>query len=219
MIRRTSSSIPPMWLNCNDLKAPRGKTRASPERTSLSKNNELWNITKDCDDRHKFSDRLQVNMELYIRRSTMLSVTSQYALRALAQLALQPMEGSMLGKELAEKAEIPANYLAKILLSLKNAGILGTARGSHGGYWLVREPHSIRLIEIVQLFEQAAAPPPCILGQRERCSEDEPCLAHKRWHEIRKAYTDFLEVTTIADLASEDRSAPSMAVALSNTNA
>jgi len=108
----------------------------------------------------------------------------------------------MLGKDLAEKAEIPPNYLAKILLSLKNAGMLGTARGSRGGYWLVREPQSIRLIEIVELFDQTAAPQPCILGQRDQCSEDKPCSAHQRWHEIRKAYTDFLENTTISDLAS-----------------
>lgn len=134
----------------------------------------------------------------------MLSVTSQYALRALAQLAKERSEHSMLGKELAEKAEIPPNYLAKILLSLKNAGMLGTARGSRGGYWLVREPRSIRLIEIVQLFDQTASPQPCVLGQRDQCSEETPCSAHRRWQEIRKAYTEFLEATTIADLAVDE---------------
>jgi len=134
----------------------------------------------------------------------MLSVTSQYALRALAQLAKQSGDRSMLGKELAERAEIPPNYLAKILLSLKNAGLLGTARGSRGGYWLVRAPQSIRLMDVVQLFELPASPQPCILGQLEQCSEEKPCSAHKRWHEIRKAYTEFLEVTTIADLAVGD---------------
>jgi len=158
-------------------------------------------------------------MEFNIRRSTMLSVTSQYALRALAQLAAQPTDGSMLGKELAEKAEIPPNYLAKILLSLKNAGILGTARGSRGGYWLVRQPGSIHLIEIVQLFEQSATPQPCILGQRDQCSEDQPCSAHKRWHEIRKAYTDFLQATTIADIAGESGLAESPQPALPRATA
>ena len=38
----------------------------------------------------------------------------------------------MLGRELAEKAEIPANYLSKLLLTLRNAGLLSTARGSGG---------------------------------------------------------------------------------------
>jgi Rrf2 family protein len=132
----------------------------------------------------------------------MLTVTSQYALRALAELAKQPESGSMLGKEVAERAEIPPNYLAKILLTLKNAGLLGTARGSRGGYWLVRGPETIKLIDVVQLFDQIQSPQSCILGERKDCSAQEPCSAHQRWHAIRNAYLDFLQGTTIADLAS-----------------
>jgi Rrf2 family protein len=138
----------------------------------------------------------------------------------LAQLARERKERSMLGKELAERAEIPPNYLAKILLSLKNAGMLGTARGSRGGYWLVRESQTIKLIEIVQIFDQTVSPQPCILGQLEQCSEDKPCSAHKRWHEIRKSYTEFLQATTIADLASgSDSEVLADLVTVSNTNA
>ncbi|HWR15555.1 MAG TPA: Rrf2 family transcriptional regulator [Terriglobales bacterium] len=135
----------------------------------------------------------------------MLSVTSQYALRALAQLARQRKSHSMLGKDLASKADIPPNYLAKILLSLKNAGVLGTARGSRGGYWLVRPPDEIKLIEIVQLFDQMQTPQPCILGERDDCSETDSCTAHQKWHEIRKAYMEFLQGTTIADIASSEK--------------
>jgi Rrf2 family transcriptional regulator, iron-sulfur cluster assembly transcription factor len=132
----------------------------------------------------------------------MLSVTSQYALRALAQLAKQEKHRSMLGKDLAEKADIPPNYLAKILLSLKNAGVLGTARGSRGGYWLARPAGEIKLIDVVQIFDQMLTPQPCVLGERDECSENESCMAHQRWHEIRKSYMEFLQSTTIADLAS-----------------
>ncbi len=132
----------------------------------------------------------------------MFSVTSQYALRALAELARSRKDPALLGKDLAVKAEIPPNYLAKILLSLKNAGILGTARGSRGGYWLVRAPETIKLIEIVHLFDQMQTPQPCVIGERDQCSENEPCQAHERWHKIRHDYMEFLEGTTIADLAS-----------------
>src|SRR6185369_6124913 len=141
-------------------------------------------------------------MEFNIRRSTMFSVTSQYALRALAQLARNREQQAMLGKDLATLAEIPPNYLAKILLSLKNAGLLGTARGSRGGYWLVRPAESIKLIEIVQLFDQMQTPQPCVIGERDQCSDENPCLAHERWRKIRNDYMEFLEDTTIADLAS-----------------
>jgi Rrf2 family protein len=152
----------------------------------------------------------------------MLSVTTQYALRALAQLAKNRKHRSMLGKDLAERAAIPPNYLAKILLSLKNAGVLGTARGSRGGYWLVRAPEQIRLIDIVQIFDQMPTPQPSVLGERDECLENDPCMAHERWNEIRKSYMDFLQVTTIADLASTKRRSDAdqiETVAVSKTNA
>lgn len=132
----------------------------------------------------------------------MLSVTTQYALRALTELAKDREHRSMLGKDLAEKADIPPNYLAKILLSLKNAGVLGTARGSRGGYWLVRSPESIKLMDIVRLFDQTPMPQPCVLGERNECSETDSCAAHSRWRAIRIAYMEFLQGTTIADLVA-----------------
>ena len=64
----------------------------------------------------------------------MLSTTSEYALRALACLAGQPQGTDQLGRDLAKAAEIPANYLSKILLALRNAELVDTTRGSGG--WL-----------------------------------------------------------------------------------
>jgi Rrf2 family protein len=163
---------------------------------------------------------LSANMDFNILRSTMFSVTSQYALRALAQLARSQNQQAMLGKDLATVAEIPPNYLAKILLSLKNAGLLGTARGSRGGYWLVRPPETIKLIEIVQLFDQVQTPQPCVIGERDQCSDENPCLAHERWRKIRNDYMEFLEMTTIADLANTAKGgATSLADTVPKTNA
>ena len=71
----------------------------------------------------------------------MISTTSEYALRALARLALLSNGSTMLARDLAEDAGIPRNYLSKVLLALRNAGILDSTRGSGGGYRL-RKPAS-----------------------------------------------------------------------------
>jgi hypothetical protein len=63
----------------------------------------------------------------------MLTMTSEHALRALTRLALLPEGSSMLGRELAEQAAIPANYLSKILWTLENAVIIDATRGNRGG--------------------------------------------------------------------------------------
>ncbi len=130
----------------------------------------------------------------------MFSTTCEYALRALVGLARVPNGDAVLGRDLARSAQIPANYLSKILLTLRNAGILTTARGTGGGYRLRKAPESIRLLDIVELFDGARAKPACLLGGKD-CSDDDPCPAHESWRDIRMAYVEFLENTTRAAVA------------------
>jgi Rrf2 family protein len=131
-----------------------------------------------------------------------LSITAQYAIRALVSLAGHPYGTSVLGRDLARDGKIPRNYLAKILLALKNAGILGTARGSQGGYWLVRKPDSLKLVDVVSIFDHISDPPPCLLGKHELCMKTDPCSAHGNWHRIRDSYLEFLQRTTLSDVAA-----------------
>ena len=137
----------------------------------------------------------------------MLSVTSEYALRALAELARKPRHHAILGRDLAESTGVPPKYLSKIMLSLRNAGIVSTSRGTGGGYRLHRRPESIRMMEIVRLFEGPAIKPSCLLHSTRKCSEQNPCTAHPLWRVVQDAYLQFLHGTTLNDLA-DNRSAP-----------
>lgn len=110
----------------------------------------------------------------------------------------------MLGRRLAREARVPANYLSKILLMLGNAGIVSATRGSGGGYRLQRSPDEISLIDVVKLFDGSRARPDCLLGHKSRCSDQDPCPAHNRWKEVRQAYVDFLESTTLGQIARRE---------------
>src|SRR6201987_4841576 len=100
--------------------------------------------------------------------STMLSTTSQYALRALTHLARQAGE-PVLGRDLAQAVEIPANYLSKVLLTLRNAGLVSTTRGSGSGYRLDRPASEGLLIEVVELFEEISrTKPTCFFGSHQK---------------------------------------------------
>lgn len=142
-------------------------------------------------------------VEVYfcMNMSTMLSITVQHALRALSVLASLPDGMFLLGRELAARADIPANYLAKILWILGSAGYIGATRGSGGGYRLQRPAAEIRLADVVVLFEHHRSAQGCFLDGARSCSEAEPCSAHRAWHELDAALTRFLETTTLADIA------------------
>lgn len=137
----------------------------------------------------------------------MLSTTSQYALRALSCLAGNP-DSVTLGRDLSARTGVPATYLAKIMLALRHAGIVTATRGSHGGYCLARPPSSIKLMEVVELFEGESARPRCLLGHAD-CSDRHPCPAHALWKDVRAHYIAFLEQTSVADISKQQRRAHS----------
>ena len=134
----------------------------------------------------------------------MLSTTSEYALRALAHMASQPMGTVLLGRDLAKAADIPANYLSKILVALRNAGIVGASRGAGGGYHLHKVADEIRLIDVVELFESGLRnKPACFLQRQKPCSEHSSCSAHNLWRSVQAAYLDFLISTPLSALATQ----------------
>jgi Rrf2 family iron-sulfur cluster assembly transcriptional regulator len=131
----------------------------------------------------------------------MLSTTAQYALRALSQLAAMPPDQRVLGRELATRSGVPANYLSKLLLTLGNAGLIEASRGTGGGYRLARKPERVFLAEIVELIDGGVARPQCLLGLREDCSDADPCCAHQSWRGAKQYFLKFLKNTTLADIS------------------
>jgi Rrf2 family protein len=131
----------------------------------------------------------------------MLSTTSEYALRALSCLTRFPRDRHVLGRELARAAGIPTNYLSKLLVALGQAGILEAARGPRGGYRFRRSPRGIALAEIVEVFEGVRSRRNCLFGGGRECSEETACPVHDRWRTVRAAFVDFLETTTLDEIA------------------
>ncbi len=103
----------------------------------------------------------------------MFTATSQHALRALAHLSQVPAGDFILGRQLAEAAGVPANFLSKIMLTLRKAGLVEATRGHGGGYRLVKPARDITLLQVVELFEGANAQPRCVLGEKHLCNNEE----------------------------------------------
>ncbi|MFH1567891.1 MAG: Rrf2 family transcriptional regulator [Gemmatimonadota bacterium] len=107
-----------------------------------------------------------------------LSKRTQYALRALADLATRSGDGPVGAEQLANHHGMPAKYLEQILLALTNAGLLNSRRGAGGGYSLAREPGMISLGEVIRTIEgdvvlldcvDGASPAECTCGHRPTC--------------------------------------------------
>jgi Rrf2 family protein len=134
-----------------------------------------------------------------MKKSTMLSTTAEHALRALAEIAALGKGEVVLGKQLAQRAGIPQNYLSKILWTLGQAGLITATRGCGGGYRLKRDAARIRLIEVVSLFDRQKGRR-CFLGGAH-CSDTDACMSLEGWRQVQDAYEGFLERTTVAQIS------------------
>lgn len=128
----------------------------------------------------------------------MLSQTAEYALRAVLTLAVEP--GGQLGAaQLADRLDVPRNYLSKTLHQLARAGILESTRGKTGGFRLGRNPDRITLLDVVQPFDDITGRRVCLLG-KPVCSDHAACAAHAKWKAVSERNAEFFRDTTVADL-------------------
>lgn len=128
----------------------------------------------------------------------MLSQTAEYALRAVLAIAADP--GGQLGAaQLAQRLDVPRNYLSKTLHQLARAGVLDSTRGKSGGFRLGRDARRITLLEVVQPFDDITGRRICLLG-RPVCSDHTACTAHMRWKAVSERTAEFFRETTVADL-------------------
>ena len=129
----------------------------------------------------------------------MLSLTSDYALRATLVLARRHGAGPVQTEEIAEATGAPRNYLGKTLHALVKAGIATSTRGPRGGFTLAVRPDALTIAHVVDCFDEPRPHTRCLLGTGA-CDPARACVAHHRWTAIAAARRTPLTTTTIADL-------------------
>lgn len=87
-----------------------------------------------------------------------LSHTIAYAVQATLALARAAPGCPVPCSELAERGNMPQRFLLQILRSLVARGILNSAPGVSGGYYLARPPNAITLLDIVESFDGSLQP-------------------------------------------------------------
>ncbi|HEV8484784.1 MAG TPA: Rrf2 family transcriptional regulator [Blastocatellia bacterium] len=125
-----------------------------------------------------------------------------YGLRALIDLAERFESGRITqAKDIAERQAIPKDYLSLIMIDLRKAGLIESARGPTGGYRLAYKPEEITMGQALRSLEAEVSLIDCVteLGFTQ-CSISLRCRMRKVWMEANSAVTAILDRTTIADL-------------------
>ncbi len=87
----------------------------------------------------------------------------EYSLRAMVMLT-EVKDQPLTVQVMAERGQIPAPYLSKLLQILTRAGLISSQRGTGGGYFLARSSAEISLADIVKVIEPLQLPPKQLAG-------------------------------------------------------
>ena len=130
-----------------------------------------------------------------------ISTRSRYGLRFLIDLAQRRAEGPIDLGSIAERQAIPETYLAKLVVPLRNAGIIRSARGAKGGYERVRSPNEIPVRDVVEVLEGRSSLLECT-ERPELCARSADCPTLPIWTGLEKTVRDYLRGVTVGDAAT-----------------
>jgi Rrf2 family transcriptional regulator, cysteine metabolism repressor len=138
----------------------------------------------------------------------MFSTRSEYGVRVMIALGRRREEGPVSLADIATAEGLPLSYLEHLIARLREAGLVQSTRGAHGGYELGRGADDITMAEVVAALEGGSmAPMQCLAEPGEMrvlCNHEldgfEHCATRLLWTRVQGGITRALEQTTLAEL-------------------
>ncbi len=126
----------------------------------------------------------------------------ELGLQAVLYLSTLPRGEFADAGSIAERLNVPREFVSKVLQELKKNGITASKKGKSGGFYLNKNPNEIRLIHIVEAIDGTEMFTKCVLGFKG-CSVEEPCPVHEKWGKLRNQAYVMLSENTLADIKKE----------------
>ena len=129
------------------------------------------------------------------------SRSTQYAIQALVRIVEEDEREYLTAGKLSEDLDIPNEFLSKLFQRLTKNGFLESRKGPGGGFKLAREPETIDLYEIVEMFEGPSPLSECVFDGEKCSAKKQPCPLHEEWSKIREQIIDFTKRNNLSELA------------------
>lgn len=142
-----------------------------------------------------------------------LTSTTDYAIRLVCFLAYkeQPCTAGVI----AHSADIPTNYIPKIIKKLKLANLVGSVEGVQGGYYLLRKPEAITLWDILDTMESTMKINKCLEEVSYPYEEKSGLCDQREFCKVRAIFQQFqmdverkLQEVTVAELIGKSETHP-----------
>jgi Rrf2 family protein len=133
-----------------------------------------------------------------------VSAKTRYGLLALMDMAAQQESAGgarLTTREIAARQAIPERFLEQQITAFKNAGLVSSHRGAHGGCSLARPADQITVLEVIEALEGSPL-------EQERLDErdgDGGLAIRELWDQARAELVRIFAAVTVADLTRRER--------------
>ncbi|MBR1871447.1 MAG: Rrf2 family transcriptional regulator [Kiritimatiellae bacterium] len=135
-----------------------------------------------------------------------ISAKSRYSLRILFDIALHEVEAQPRTiRQIADSQQISEKFISRLVVPMRNAGMIHSVRGVQGGFRLAKSPSDITLLDIVET-EQGPVTLVSCLAKQESTLEKPEVVAKGVWGDVNNAFRNILASITLANIL--DRYAP-----------
>jgi Rrf2 family protein len=123
----------------------------------------------------------------------------------MVDLAEAYAEGPIPLAEIAKRQGLSAKYLEQLVILLKGASLIKSARGRRGGYMLACKPEEISIGQIVEVLEGRLALVDCV-AEPEQCDRSPQCPTRDIWADMTTKLEEHLFSTTLQDVVDRNKS-------------
>jgi len=117
----------------------------------------------------------------------------------MLELACHYGEGPIELREIAKREDISLKYLEQVIVPLRTAGLVKSARGSKGGYALAKHPSEIYLKDLVETLDGPLNLIECLKDPKV-CQKVPYCITRDIWQEVSEAIDGIFHSVTLEDM-------------------
>lgn len=128
-----------------------------------------------------------------LRRNT------DYALRAMVNLAGHYGEDPVSTRDISEREDISYQLACKLMQKLNKAGLVKSSMGPNGGFILSQKPEKINLAQIIEAIQGPLSLSRCLLGDNI-CPKQSRCPITTKLIELQKNMSDYLQGVTLDEM-------------------
>lgn len=143
-----------------------------------------------------------------------ISAKARYGLRILLDVALHETHARPRTiKEIADAQGISEKFISRIVVPLRERGMIKSERGKLGGFRLAQAPSDITLLAVIETLQGPISLVDCV-ADKAGCVRSGTCVARSVWTDVNTAVRAVLRGMTLETVLERVRGGTSVPSAL-----